>query len=93
MRQPADLPFLERAVYRARRVQDAGRLLPVLGAVLFLLPILWAAGQTGSTVRSGIYLFTAWAALVACSAVLSRILIRTDGIESEKAQPDRKADD
>lgn len=33
--------FLARADYRRRRLRDAARLLPVVGALLMLLPLLW----------------------------------------------------
>ena len=76
-----DPPFLERALYRAKRVQDAARVLPVFGAVLFALPMLWAAGRTGSTVRSGLYLFAAWGVLILVAFLLSRLLSRARGSE------------
>ncbi|WP_235851876.1 hypothetical protein [Litorivita pollutaquae] len=47
MRPPSAPPegrgpvFLERKTYRARRLMDGARVLPVLGMVLFLLPALW----------------------------------------------------
>lgn len=69
--------FLEREGYRRRRLTDAARMLPLLGAALFLIPLLWPvpdadAGQAGvSTSRAIIYIFLVWALLIAVSGVLS----------------------
>ncbi len=63
--------FFARDGYRLRRTMDAARLLPVLGTFLFLLPVLWAGGQS----RGGyIYLFTIWIGLIVFAAILSRRL-------------------
>lgn len=71
--------FVERRGYRRRRMMDAARLLPVLGAVLFLLPLLWApsdlddaAAAPAATSHTYIYLFVVWAALIVLAGVLSR---------------------
>ena len=68
--------FLPRARYRRRRLRDAARLLPVFGAFLILLPILWspATTQGSDTGPDGIYLFAVWAGLIALAFVLSRPL-------------------
>lgn len=68
--------FLQPATYRRRRRRDAARLLPFVGAFLFLLPILWAPQQTfrRDTAPDGIYLFVAWALLIALTLVISRSL-------------------
>ena len=73
MRRPL---FLPRARYRRRRLRDAARLLPVFGAFLFLLPILWSPATTmlNDTAPDGIYLFAVWAGLIAVAGVLSRHL-------------------
>lgn len=62
--------FLERQSYRRRRLMDAARLMPVLGALLFAVPLLWpAAGDPGGAApmpTSGaiLYIFTVWAVLI-----------------------------
>ncbi|GHH01994.1 hypothetical protein [Pseudodonghicola xiamenensis] len=59
--------FLERQSYRRRRLMDAARLLPVLGALLFAVPLIWPrAGQPGAVQSSHgvIYIFTVWAVLI-----------------------------
>ncbi len=38
--------FLARHGYRRRRIMDAARVLPVLGAFLFFVPLLWT-GEGG----------------------------------------------
>jgi len=73
MRRPL---FLPRARYRRRRLRDAARLLPVFGAFLFLLPIMWSPATTmlGDTAPDGIYLFAVWAGLIVIAGLLSRHL-------------------
>lgn len=74
--KPEQPIFLERESYRRRRLGDAARLLPIVGAVLFMLPILWAG--TGATARGVIYLFVVWAILILVMAILSRRLSDTE---------------
>ncbi len=66
--------FLARSGYRLRRAMDAARLLPVIGAFLFFLPLLWAGGRTGQGV---IYIFVIWLGLIIGAALLSRTLNET----------------
>ena len=68
-------PFLERRTYRQRRRMDAARLLPLLGVVLFLMPLLWATGGNAATARGGMYIFAIWAGLIVVAAWLSRWLV------------------
>lgn len=71
MREPIEPLFLARQTYRRRRVMDAARLLPWLGAFLFGLPLLWSAPETAAGLR---YLFGAWLVLIVLSFALSRRL-------------------
>jgi hypothetical protein len=73
MRPPKPPLFLGRAGYRSRRLSDAARMLPVLGAFLLLLPMLWspAATATADTGPDGIYLFAVWAGLIGAAALLA----------------------
>ncbi|WP_370044711.1 MULTISPECIES: hypothetical protein [Salipiger] len=65
--------FLERQSYRRRRVIDAARVLPFIGMLLWVIPLLWR--EDGAVaVRSSsaiLYLFGVWILLVAGAAVLS----------------------
>jgi hypothetical protein len=85
MKARASPVFLARKGYRARRLTDAARLLPVAGLLLFLLPILWqpAATPAGDTAAGWVYLFSVWAGLIALAFLLSRRLMplvtRDDG--------------
>ena len=85
--------FLERRLYRRRRMMDAARLLPLVGLLLFLAPLLWAPtpGEGASTAHGMIYLFTIWALLIVISAVLSRWLAdpRGEGPDPQNIKADR----
>jgi uncharacterized membrane protein len=65
--------FLKRGSYRKRRLRDAARMLPIVGAFLFALPMLWA--QDGSTPEGtagdGLYIFVVWLGLVAAAAAMA----------------------
>ena len=68
--------FVARATYRHRRMMDAAALLPIMGALLFALPLLWM-GPGGGAARTShvmIYVFAVWAGLVILSAVVTRKL-------------------
>ncbi|MGV6848981.1 MAG: hypothetical protein ACWA5A_11440 [Marinibacterium sp.] len=70
--QPA--VFLERRTYRRRRMMDAARVLPILGAILFLLPLLWRGHGVAPVATSAVYLylFGIWAVLIVGSVILGR---------------------
>ena len=75
--------FLERHSYRRRRLSDAARLLPIVGAALFLIPLLWpdagdgvvdGGGDGGSngavpTSLATLYIFGVWAGLIVVAAL------------------------
>jgi hypothetical protein len=69
MREPIEPLFLARQTYRRRRLMDALRLLPWLGAFLFGLPLFWSAPATASGL---LYLFGAWLLLIVLSFALVR---------------------
>lgn len=80
--------FLERASYRQRRLRDAARLLPLLGAVLWVIPLLWGRGQDASRSADAIiYTFGVWVVLIVISAVISRRL-RPDDPPPPEGAPD-----
>lgn len=66
--------FLERSNYRQRRLQDAARLLPVVGIIVVLIPLLWSDHENQGTSFGLIYIFGAWALLVIGAGYLSRKL-------------------
>ena len=72
--------FLAKSGYRSRRMTDAARLLPVVGAFLLGLPAIWAlpAGGAYSTATVGVYIFVVWAGLIAAAAVLARHVPKGD---------------
>ena len=72
MRRPRRPLFLARAPYRRRRLRDAARLLPVLGVLLLLLPLLWTP-EARVSLRSGdvAYFFLVWLGLIALAAAFA----------------------
>ncbi|PSL21741.1 hypothetical protein [Shimia abyssi] len=70
--------FLERQSYRRRRLVDVVRVLPLIGAVLWAVPLLWPSGTEDvvSTSNAIVYVFTVWLVMVVLGAVLARILSR-----------------
>jgi hypothetical protein len=83
--------FLERQPYRRRRVIDAARMLPFIGLLLWLIPLLWREeGEVAVRSSSAIlYLFGVWILLVAGAAVLSAKLAAQarDGTAEAEARP------
>lgn len=72
MRPPKHPLFLARAPYKRRRLRDAARLLPVLGALLLLLPLLWTP-EVEVALRGAdvVYFFLVWAGLILAAAVFA----------------------
>jgi hypothetical protein len=69
--------FVDRQSYRRRRLADAARLMPVLGGMLFFLPLFWKGSEGGEGVGTAAvmaYIFGAWALLALASGLLSRHL-------------------
>ena len=83
--------FLEKRSYRQRRMMDAVRLLPFLGLMLWMVPLLWPVPDPGLLAIEGDaapampmsvalrYLFGVWALLILAGWALWR---RTRGIAS-----------
>ena len=75
---------LERVANAARgqRVKESALILPFVGMILFLLPIMWprssdldpVAGTATSTAL--IYLFVVWAGLICCALGLAFVIKR-----------------
>ncbi|WP_170761920.1 hypothetical protein [Ruegeria lacuscaerulensis] len=85
--------FLERQSYRRRRLTDAARLLPFLGAALLALPLLWPGGQDtqdGVPLSSAIfYIFTCWAAMIVASLIFGIAARRMVARDDSEAESDR----
>ena len=90
--------FLERQSYRRRRLIDVARLMPLLGALLLLVPLLWsgagqipgAEGPAAPMPMSGAitYVFSVWAALIA-GAALFGAGARRWGADDRQSEPGR----
>ena len=65
--------FVERQIYRRRRLMDAARLLPLLGVMLWLVPLLWRDAPGGGVATSGalVYIFGVWALLVLAAGMIA----------------------
>ena len=92
MRSPREPLFLARQSYRRRRIEDAARLLPLLGVVLFLLPLM-VGGAIGS-VRLA-FVFSSWFFLIVSAMVLARHLGRDAEQRpiGSQSTPDGSSDD
>lgn len=84
MISPRTPVFVQRRTYRRRRTADGARMLPLLGAVLFAIPLAWPRGDATGTSDVMIYVFATWVLLVLVSGILSRFLIS----EAEQANDD-----
>jgi len=71
--------FLERQSYRRNRLADAARLLPVIGAAVLMVPLLWPSADSAQVLTGEAqampmseaisYIFGAWAGLIALSVL------------------------
>jgi hypothetical protein len=76
--------FLARASYRKRRLRDAARLLPVVGLVLLLLPLLWTpVAELRLSSVDALYFFGVWLILIGLAAGLAPGLSRGDATGEE----------
>ncbi|SLN60632.1 hypothetical protein [Pseudooctadecabacter jejudonensis] len=73
---PKRVEFLDKPSYRQRRLRDAARVLPVFGAIMMVLPLMWPRDTADQSLTSSglIYLFVLWAVLVALAFAVSRVL-------------------
>ena len=84
MKESSNLPFLARSGYRRRRLIEAVRVMPIVGVLLFLMPVLWASKEQDAETSGGwLYLFGAWFILIGLAALASRAIAKTD--ESDNA--------
>lgn len=82
--------FLERQSYRRRRLADAARLLPFLGAAMLALPLLWPDSDDGAEalpLSSAIfYIFICWGVLILVSLIFGFVARRLAA--RENAEPE-----
>ncbi|WP_252733354.1 hypothetical protein [Paracoccus marinaquae] len=71
--------FLERASFRRRRLGDAARVLPVVSALLVLLPVWWMP-RLISFAAGAAWFFGLWAALILAVWALHRALLRAEAV-------------
>lgn len=79
-RQPAGaVPIhVERQTFRRRRLIDAACALPLLGWILWWLPLLWSGGEVNVPASQVlIYIFGVWIGLALGAARLVRLLNRS----------------
>lgn len=98
--QPDRPLFLAQRGYRQRRVIDAAWLLPVFGAFLLLVPVLWDVGGGGRAAQGdvpaprlaerAVYIFSVWGFLVIAAAILGR---RLRQVEPPPRPPVRESGD
>lgn len=76
MRGPRSSVFLERQTYRRRRLIDWIKMLPLIGMVLWLVPLLWPTEgeHMVSSADAIIYVFAIWFILVLAKAISARAL-------------------
>ena len=81
MRVPPESSLPPERARRPRRIFDAARVLPVAGALVFLLPALWGEARTA---LAGVYLIGAWLALIGAAAGVSFRLSRLAPEETDE---------
>ena len=92
MRRPRGPVFLERRSYRQRRLRDAARMLPLLGAVLWMLPLLFGMdGENPKTSEAMLYLFGVWVVMAIAALGLSLRLETEPGPGDEASLEDEEA--
>ena len=75
--------FVERKSYRQRRMRDVVRILPVLGIVLWLLPLAWR-GEVDMVGNTLIYIFGVWLVLIVFAAITSQRIAPDPDPEAER---------
>lgn len=87
--------FLERPTYRRRRLMDAARLLPVLGALLLAVPLLWPRASVPDPSATPVamsvaitYVFAVWLILIVMGAVFG-FFVRSEPDRDQGPDADR----
>lgn len=86
--------FLERRSYRLHRLQDAARLLPVLGMILFFGPVFIIEDGTsdeGTGMAAWlVYCFVVWVLLIFVTLLVNRALARNEPRADADTEPRRR---
>lgn len=96
MTKPGPPPvFLERRSYRRRRMMDAVRILPVVGVLLWMLPLFWPTDSDGPVSADTmamsdavIYVFVVWLLLIAAGTALWWVLRRGPDAGEDATPPE-----
>lgn len=87
--------FLERRGYTQRRIVDGARLLPIVGLVLFMVPLIWPQSGEANAVTtsvSSVYVFLIWFALIVTGGLLAHRINAISALQdSENAPSDPQA--
>ncbi|MCL6283454.1 hypothetical protein M3P21_07890 [Ruegeria sp. 2012CJ41-6] len=82
--------FLEKQSYRRRRLSDAARLLPIFGALLFAVPLLWPDGSgDGDPVPMSVaitYIFGIWVLLIVVGGLFGLAARRWSGPDPGRSE-------
>ncbi len=62
------------ATDRQRRCAFLGRLLPVIGFILLMLPMLWHGAEPVRTSQVMLYIFTIWLVLILATWLFRRVV-------------------
>lgn len=81
--------YLARGTYRQRRLRDAARVLPIAGAVLWILPLIAAKPLTSTT---GLYLFGVWFLMIIIAAAIAAHL-KLDIEDNASPDPQSQTED
>ncbi len=82
--------FVERRTFRRRRLVDAACALPLLGWVLWWLPLFWTGADQAIPASIALtYIFGIWLCLALCAARLIR-LIERERLPDPQAGPEER---
>ncbi|MFB2594998.1 hypothetical protein ACEYYB_09110 [Paracoccus sp. p4-l81] len=87
-------PFLARRAYRLRRMMDAARLVPVLGALAVILPVFHAGHHPQHPMWFGrglALMLGVWLVMVLAAAVIGRVLAPAIGATEDPVGSDEPA--
>lgn len=81
--------FLERKGYRQRRLRDVARMSPVVGGVLWTIPLFWKNGDPDGigNATALLYIFGIWVLVIILTAIIARLI--EPGSVPEEAESQR----